>query len=70
MKPRRVVSLLVLGYEVELDATATNPAATFVFTAAADEQELNMLGRSVHEGLFEYTGTLDGGRSGARIRLG
>lgn len=49
-----------LGYEVELAATATNPAASFVFTAAASEQELNVLGRSVYEGLFTYTGTLDG----------
>ena len=44
----------------KLDASASRPAADLVFNATAQDQELNALGRAVYEGLFSYSGTLDG----------
>lgn len=49
-----------LSYRVQLDASESLPAADLTFSATIPEQELNALGRSVYEGLFNYTGTLDG----------
>ena len=49
-----------LSYAVKLDASASRPAADLVFNATAQDQELNALGRAVYEGLFSYSGTLDG----------
>lgn len=49
-----------LDYVVQLDASATRPAADLTFRAVADDQELNALNRAVYEGLFAYEGTLGG----------
>ncbi|WP_300590514.1 lipocalin family protein [Microbacterium sp.] len=49
-----------LSYAVTLDASASRPGADLVFRATAQDQELNALGRAVYEGLFSYSGTLDG----------
>ncbi len=49
-----------LSYHVTLDGSPARPAANLVFTATSPDQELNALGRAVYEGLFSYTGTLDG----------
>lgn len=49
-----------LEYDVQLDGSPTRPAADLVFQATASDQELNALNRAVYEGLFSYTGTLDG----------
>ncbi|GAA1692777.1 hypothetical protein GCM10009808_07420 [Microbacterium sediminicola] len=53
-----------LSYSVQLDASSTEPAADLTFTAVAQNQELcftvNHETRAVYEGLFEYSGTLDG----------
>ena len=49
-----------LTYDVRLDASGTRPAADFVFTAVASNQEVDALNRPVYEGLFSYSGTLDG----------
>ncbi|GAA2247572.1 hypothetical protein GCM10009851_36270 [Herbiconiux moechotypicola] len=49
-----------LQYHVQLEASATRPAADLVFTATAQNQELDVLHRSAYEGLFDYSGTIDG----------
>ena len=53
---------------MQLDGSPNRPAADLVFTAVVDDQELNtpaypalnIPARAVYEGLFSYTGTLDG----------
>ncbi|WP_460773538.1 hypothetical protein [Microbacterium sp. GXF7504] len=49
-----------LGYHVQLAGSATRPSADLVYHATVKEQEATGGGRSAYEGLFSYTGTLDG----------
>ena len=49
-----------LTYGVELAASDSTPKATFVMTPSVREQEAVVSGRSVFEGLFRMTGTIDG----------
>ncbi|MBA8815728.1 hypothetical protein FHX48_000780 [Microbacterium halimionae] len=49
-----------LSYDVKLDASSTRPAVDLVFTAVEKEQEIDAGDRPVYEGLFAYSGKLDG----------
>lgn len=49
-----------LKYRVDLDASSTTKKATFFMSAAVRDQEAVVSGRSVFEGLFDMTGTIDG----------
>ena len=47
-------------YTAELAGSDSGSTASFTYTAVIDDQEVDVAGRTVYEGLYAVTGTLDG----------
>ena len=47
-------------YTAELAGTDAKSTASFTYTAVIDDQEVDVAGRTVYEGLYAVSGTLDG----------
>ncbi len=49
-----------MRYTAELKESASSPPGSLTFTAVYDDQEVSVGGRTVYEGLYEVSGTIDG----------